>query len=342
MKKTLVALAAISAITGAMAQATISGVIDQAYYMQSATTAGVKSTTKGIGAQNNGTSEFTIAGSEDLGSGMKASFAFNVQAAIDTTAAGPVMRRSYVGLDGGFGSVKLGNQWTPNFFIVFASDPTSLVATNGAGVIGASKSVGVSSSSITYELPSMMSGLSVKLQRGQGSETAASTAGQNTGMSATYASGPLTVAYGTQKLTASAAETFTTAGTGQDLVPTTALVGGTDVIKSTAYVASYDLGLATVILGGTKDKVNGSTAKTSGSSVGFSIPLSAATRLGIISSSANSTDDAGTDYKEKATRYAVFHSLSKRTQVYAFTGKTSLSGGLEAIGMTAFGIQHAF
>ena len=125
-------------------------------------------------------------------------------------------------------------------------------------------------------------------------------------------------------------------------MPTTALVAGTDVIKSTAYVASYDLGLATVILGGTKDKVNGSTAKTSGSSVGVSIPLSSATKLGIVSSSANSTDDAGTDYKEKATRYAVFHSLSKRTQVYAFTGKTSLSGGLEAIGMTAFGIQHAF
>jgi hypothetical protein len=318
-------------------------VIDQAYYTNSSTdSSGVKSTTKGIGAQNNGTSEFTIAGSDDLGNGMKASFAFNVQAAIDTTAAGPVMRRSFVGLEGGFGSVKLGNQWTPNFFIVLASDPTALVATNGAGIVGASKSVGVSSSSITYELPSMMSGLSVKLQRGQGSETAASTAGQNTGMSATYTSGPMMFAYGTQKLTAASGETFTTSASSTDLVPTTALVAGSDVIKSTAYVGSYDLGMATVIVGGTKDKVNGSTAKTSGSSLGVSIPLGAATKLGIVSTSATSTTDAGTDYKEKGTRYAVFHSLSKRTQVYAFTGKSSLNNASTAITSTALGIQHAF
>jgi hypothetical protein len=70
--------------------------------------------------------------------------------------------------------------------------------------------------------------------------------------------------------------------------------------------------------------------------------LGAATKLGIVSTSATSTTDAGTDYKEKGTRYAVFHSLSKRTQVYAFTGKSSLNNASTAITSTALGIQHAF
>jgi len=84
MKKTLVAVAALAVASAAMADATISGVIDQAYYSaKSTTSAGLSTQSKGIGAQNNGTSEFTIAGSEDLDGGMKASYAFNMQAAID-------------------------------------------------------------------------------------------------------------------------------------------------------------------------------------------------------------------------------------------------------------------
>jgi predicted porin len=136
-----------AAVTGAMAQATISGVIDQSYYSYTTTnSSNVGTNIKGIGAQNNGTSEFTISGVEDLGDGMKASFALNFQAAIDTDYTTPVTRRSHIGLQGGFGSVKLGNQWTPAFFVALAADPTALVSTSGAGLVAAGTSVGVSAS----------------------------------------------------------------------------------------------------------------------------------------------------------------------------------------------------
>jgi predicted porin len=337
-----------AAVTGAMAQATISGVIDQAYYTSKVTSsAGVSSTTKGIGAQNNGTSEFTISGAEDLGDGMKASFAFNMQADIDTTAGAPVMRRSHIGLQGGFGSIKLGNQWTPAFFVALAADPTRLVSSTSAGLVGATKSVGVSSNSITYDLPSFVPGLAVQLQKGQGDETAGSIAGQNTGGSLTYTSGPFMAAYGWQKLTAGttpAATTFTTAAGAAtaNLTSLATLTSGTSKIASTLTSVSYDLGVAKASILNSSDKVTGTTAKTSGTGFGVSIPVGAKTTIGLISSSTNSTSSSSVTYKEKGTRYAVFHNLSKRTTAYAFSGKSSLSGATTGHSMTAVGLQHGF
>ena len=347
MKKTLVAVAAMAAVTGAMAQATISGVIDQSYYSYTTTnSSNVGTNIKGIGAQNNGTSEFTISGVEDLDGGMKASFAFNMQAAIDTTAAAPVMRRSHIGLQGGFGSIKLGNQWTPAFYVALAADPTRLVSTSGAGLVGAATSVGVSASSITYDLPSFVPGLAVQLQKGQGDETAASIAGVNQGGSVTYSSGPLMAAYSWQKLTAGT----TLAGTGLDTTAggtanaTTlaALTSGTSKISSSFTAVTYDLGMVKAYISSSSDKVTGTTAKISGSSYGVSVPVNAATTISYIASSTNNKDTASVSSKEKGTRYAIFHSLSKRTTAYAFSGKSSMNGTSTSHTISAIGLQHGF
>ena len=337
-----------AAVTGAMANATISGVIDQAYYSSRTTTStGVSSTTKGVGAQNNGTSEFTISGVEDLGDGMKATFALNIQAAIDTDYTTPVTRRSHIGLQGGFGSVKLGNQWTPSFFVALAADPTRLVSTTGAGLVGASTSIGSSASSITYDLPSFVPGLAVQLQKGQGDETAASIAGQNTGGSLTYSSGPLMAAYGWQKLTAGSALATTgfdtLAGYSSTNVTTlAALTAGTSKISSTMTTVTYDLGMVKLHINSNSDKVTGTTAKTSGSLYGVSIPVGAATTIALLSSSANSTSSTSVTYKQTGSRYAIFHNLSKRTTAYAFVGKSSLSGASTGHAMSAVGLQHGF
>jgi len=328
-----------------MADATISGVIDQAYYSSRVTSsAGVSSTTKGIGAQNNGTSEFTISGKEDLDGGMKASYAFNMQAALDTTAAAPVMRRSHIGLEGGFGSVKLGNQWTSAFFVALAADPTRLVSSTGAGLVAASTSIGVSASSITYDLPSFIPGLAVQLQKGQGDETAGSIAGQNTGGSLTYSSGPLMAAYGWQKLATGTGATFTTAAGAStaNLTTLATLTSGTSKISSNATTITYDLGMVKASINTTSDKVTGTTAKISGTAYGATIPVGAATSIGLITSSTSDLSSSNVSYKEKGTRYALFHNLSKRTTAYAFSGKSSLNGASTAHAMTAFGLQHGF
>ena len=344
-----------------MAQATISGVMDQAYYTSKFTSAaGTSLTSKGVGAQNNGTSEFTISSKEDLGGGMHASFALNVQAdlgsggtAANTAAQGTgtnngmAMRRSFIGLDGGFGSVKLGNQWTPVFFTVLAADPTALVSGTGAGLVGAGYAVGANANSITYALPTLVPGLAISLQKGQGDETAgttASTAGTNTGGSLTYSSGALMASYAYQKATAGAGSAFTTsAGALSSNVTTLAtLTSGTSKVSSSATALIYDLGMAKVSYLMSSDKVTGTTAKVSGNAYGVSIPVTGATTLGLIMSSTSDTTATGTALKEKGSRYAVFHALSKRTTAYAFMGKSSLNGATTAHSMTAFGLQHGF
>jgi predicted porin len=326
------------------ADATISGVIDQAYYTSKITSAAnAQKITKGIGSQNNGTSEFTISGAEDLTGGMKATYAFNVQADIggaDSTAF--AMRRSHIGLKGDFGSIKLGNQWTPAFFVVLAADPTALVSSTGAGVVGASKSVTASTSSITYALPTLVSGLAVSLQSGQG-ESASSAAGNNNGGSLTYSSGALMAAYAYQKLTAGTGATFTTsAGAAPTYVTSLAtLTGGTSKISSSVTTVTYDLGMVKLHGNQNADKITGTTSKVSGSLYGISIPVGDTT-IGLVSTSSTGTDGAGTQFKEKGSRYAVFHALSKRTTAYAFMGKSTLNGATTAHAMTAFGLQHGF
>jgi len=361
MKKTLVAVAAMAAVTGAFAQATISGVIDQAYYTSRITSAvGAAVNSKGVGAQNNGTSEFTISGKEDLGNGMNASFAFNVQAdlgssgtAANTAAQGTgtnngmAMRRSFIGLAGDFGSVKLGNQWTPIFFTVLAADPTALVSTTGAGLVGAGYAVGANANSITYALPTVVPGLGITLQKGQGNEdygTSASTAGANTGGNVTYASGALMASYSYQKATAGTTGNFTTSAGALSSNVTTlaALTAGTSKVSSSATALTYDLGMAKASYLMTSDKITGTTAKVTGNAYGLSVPVTGATTLALIMSSTSNTSTAAATSKEKGSRYAVFHALSKRTTAYAFMGKSSLNGATTAHSMTAFGLQHGF
>jgi len=64
--------------------------------------------------------------------------------------------------------------------------------------------------------------------------------------------------------------------------------------------------------------------------------------LAVLSSGATGTDGSGTQEKEKGTKYAVFHNISKRTMAYGFVGKSTTSGASNAKGNTAFGIMHSF
>jgi predicted porin len=128
MKKTLVALAAASAVSAfAQSAVTMSGVYDVGYQSVSVDKSGIS---KYAGILNNGvsTSAFFFKGQEDLGGGLSAIFLseLDFNATISNTAnqnstsasfAGTVFNgtpfngEQYVGLQGGFGSIKIG---TPN------------------------------------------------------------------------------------------------------------------------------------------------------------------------------------------------------------------------------------
>jgi len=117
MKKTLVALAALSAISAfAQSSVTVGGTFDVGYKSVSADDATAK---LGIANTNGaGTSLIYFQGEEDLGGGMKASFkGQNVFSALSPTAANAAVPYQsgaffndevWAGLSGGFGGVKIG------------------------------------------------------------------------------------------------------------------------------------------------------------------------------------------------------------------------------------------
>jgi len=124
MKKSLLALAALTAIAGAasaQSSVTISGVIDIGVEHTSNGGASAGSATQ-VGRSNMGTSNITFKGVEDLGNGMKASFTVSHEFQGDNGDSGAPAGGtgwgnfgSWVGLSGGFGSVDIGNVFTTTF-----------------------------------------------------------------------------------------------------------------------------------------------------------------------------------------------------------------------------------
>ena len=148
MKKSLVALAALAATTGAFAQSTVTlfGVLDAAYtYGRSDTNSMTSMTTS-----SNLSSRLGFRGEEDLGGGMKAGFHLEAGVANDSgagsatntnnqtvtalTSAGTqgltFNRRSTVSLMGSAGELRVGRDYTPHFWNQTVYDP---FGTNGVG-----------------------------------------------------------------------------------------------------------------------------------------------------------------------------------------------------------------
>lgn len=121
MKKTLIAVAALAA-TGAFAQnVTITGTLDPMLQHQSVTIGnGTDRTTLGMVATQVGTSNVTFSGNEDLGGGLKAVFLYEMDMDVTSTGsatatgAGPTQGgQIFAGLEGAFGSFKMGVPNTP-------------------------------------------------------------------------------------------------------------------------------------------------------------------------------------------------------------------------------------
>jgi predicted porin len=125
MKKTLIALAAVAATSAAFAQSSVTlyGVADAALVKSSGVPVGLA----GSSGMNNGNSRIGFRGVEDLGGGMKASFALeqNISLTDGSTGNGSTLatstntntfqRAAWVALGGGFGEVSLGRRLNPAF-----------------------------------------------------------------------------------------------------------------------------------------------------------------------------------------------------------------------------------
>lgn len=129
MKKRLIAVAALALVSGmaaAQSAVTVYGNVDLGILTHNHAQAGAASTTLANGGIS--PSIWGFRGSEDLGDGLKANFNLEGHFAADTGVSDARLfrRQSNVGLSGGFGTVTLGNQYSPAILAFAATDPRGL------------------------------------------------------------------------------------------------------------------------------------------------------------------------------------------------------------------------
>jgi predicted porin len=363
MKKSLVALAALAAATGAFAQSSVTmfGVVDATFaYGKSDVNKRTSLTNSGLNS-----SRFGVRGVEDLGGGMNGSFHLEAGLNNDNGSMGATTtdnqgtasggggltfnRRSTVSLGGGFGEVRLGRDYTPHFWNQTVYDPFGTngvgttqtlngVVTNAAGAnpgnLGGPTTVRASNS-IGYFLPGNLGGAFGQVQYYMG-ENQSNVANKNdgNGFSARggYANGPI-----------SAALAF-----GQ-----TKYLAGTGKITTVNFGGSYDLGV--VKLSGLYDQDKNALTGLKGA--GFLFGVNAPVGAGEIRA-------AFSTYKVKpvvggnpsTNKFAVgyVYNLSKRTAAYGTfalvsnkNGATSALNGASGVAnkkSSGFdvGVRHSF
>ena len=363
MKKTLVAVAAMAVVTGAMAQATIYGNIDQAYTKSTKTVASVQTaSTVGMSSYQMGSSAIGVKGEEDLGGGLKASFLHEMGVNTETNTS-EITRQAYVGLSGNFGAVRVGKQYSAAFFNMLNADPFG--ATGGTGALYVSNVlVGNGAGgdnplrqdqAIQYELPTFAPGLRAVVTKvfagtdttdGSGEKT-----GDSLGYGFVYASGPLTAGYTSDSITgqdiAAIASTAQSSVLNADgTVTTTAAVAGVDAAtgsktKLTTMSLSYDLGMAKVSYGDAKIMNSGAGVKTT--MYGIAIPMGAAT---LMATQANGKANAlAGDTTLKGTQYGANYALSKRTIAYFHANNstsTTVANVVTKVKGFGLGVHHSF
>jgi hypothetical protein len=320
-------------------------------------------------------------GTEDLGGGMNAIFKLEGGLANDaglgksssttnlaagtTPAAGSqglvFQRYSYVGLNGGFGEVRMGRDYTNVFlYSVTAVDPfgtngpanssamtlrLGTLATSAAstaqpytpsGLAATSTSSNVSNS-IAYSSPSI-AGITARLQAFAG-ETSNSTVGSGYSAQAQFAQGPMLLTGGQQVTTGVAATT----GTG------TATVSTPGDYTQSALGGTYDFGMARAWLSAVSEQlVLSATAKAKNDSVlvGLTVPMGAWNyKLSYIQSTLNSGYSGAADFKGTLTGLGVDYALSKRTKLYATAASVTNDGPenshINLFSTGGFGVQSS-
>ena len=348
MKKSLIALAVLAASGAAMAQSSVTlfGIVDATYAYGSGSVADRSRLTN---SGYNG-SRLGFRGVEDLGGGMSASFWLEAglnnddgtggvtnthnQAATSTGGGLVFNRRSTVSLNGGFGEIRLGRDYTPQFWNLTVFDP---YGTNGVGTTQTLNSslrgptTVRASNAIGYFLPGNLGGFygQVQYYMGENLNNAANEKDGN-GLAGRvgFANGPINVALA--------------------LSETKYLTGD---IQSINLGGQYDLGVAKIMAHYSQDEIDGG-ADGKGFLIGGLIPMGAGEiRLAY---STYKIDTAGANPRSDKIALGYVHNLSKRTALYATyahvknkNGATqSLNGSVTAAGDNSngydFGIRHSF
>lgn len=326
MKKSLIALAVMAAAGAASAQSSVTlfGIVDAT--VQRLDNSGGANVTRLTNSGYN-SSRLGFRGTEDLGGGLSASFWLeatvnnddgsggatntNNQATGGTGGGGLTFnRRSTVSLAGGWGELRLGRDYTPQFWNLTVFDP---FGTNGVGsnqmlgsIITGATAVRASNS-IGYLLPANLGGFygQVQYYLGENLSTAANDDdGTGVGLRIGFASGPFNVALALSRTEYAAGN-----------------------VKQSNLAGSWDFGMAKVMAQYGRDE-NGSV-DGEGWLIGALVPVGAG-EIRAAYSQYETDLGAGADPKARKIALGYVHNLSKRTAVYTTYARVRNSNGSAA------------
>ena len=209
MKKTLIALAAIAAVSAASAQVTLYGRIDAGVSVTTTNSGAVGEADLTVNKQHSGNqsgSRWGMKGTEDLGGGMSASFVLENSLAIDTGVSTGFSRQAFISVAGPFGALSLGRQYTAidNLWGTFDGQGyTSASAMSYAWnsfldkattTNGAHSDMARRDNMIQYALPKMGDfSAYVQVSPGEDNDTAGRSAGNFFSAGLNYATGPFAI-----------------------------------------------------------------------------------------------------------------------------------------------------
>jgi predicted porin len=266
MKKILFAVAVAAGWAGtaaAQSNVTVYGLLDTSMVRESGGTAGaVTKVTSGVGSG----SRLGFKGSEDLGGGLSAIFLLESGFQLDTGASGQggllFGRQIYAGLQGGFGTVMVGRQYTPQYLTVVFADPF------GSGWVGDTKNIMATTgnafsrmdNTVKYVSPAFR-GLTVELVAAPGEVSGDSAGGRQLGAAIDYTAGPLRVRFGYH-----------------DRNNDTVALKNTDNARNAVLAAVYDFGVARLHAAfGTNRGLNSSVLRNTANPFGRAIAPVAST-----------------------------------------------------------------
>lgn len=352
MKKSLIALAVLAASGAAMAQSSVTlyGVVDA-----------------GIAREDNGSATYTrmdtgnlngnrwgLKGSEDLGGGLKAIFTLESGFTLDDGAQGQGAlfgRQSWVGVQSGFGTVKLGRQNNPVYatsgtWDVFgdalAGDSARLFSYNGSrtnNMVSYNYAAGGFYGELQYGLGEVA---------GNNSITGENSAGRTAAMFVGYKAGPFDVVLTHQNIHEGTAAVAASATGVIPVVVAKPAVAYDTAVKMTLLGGNYDFGMVKLFAAYAVEKSVGARAKDQKDAhIGLSAPVGSA---GTVKVSYLRKDD--TLVNKDAHQYAIgyIHTLSKRTALYTsyaqLTNESAASYKVPVAGNTDklfnIGVRHSF
>jgi predicted porin len=265
-------------------------------------------------------SRFAISGTEELGGGLKGIFNMEHRLSADTgtVTSGATFwaGQAWVGLQGGFGRVMLGRQYTPMFYALQPGDTTGYSWYNNLAGLGGTQIR--FNNDVMYQTPSL-GGFTLRAAYAAGEVAADNKLGDTFAVSGVGAFGPITAGLGYTNIDAGDAP-------GVDEATELGLSLG-------AKLGNFGLGLA-----GTQVEVNNNKRKA------YAVTASAGIGAGTVYLVLKK-DDQGTDLDNTGLGLTYSHGLSKRTFVYASLGYNKVE---QAVGddtkprSIALGIRHFF